>query len=430
MRRHLAWWGVGTLLTAIALGAMLTTSGADVPSALDLWWNDLMVSTRPEALIGFAHVMNRIGGGWIAVYVVPPAIALVLLLARRPRSAVLALAAFAGSALLVQVLKQIFGRARPADMLVASDFGSFPSGHTANAATIAVVLCVLFPRVWAFVLGALWVLAMAFSRTILSVHWLTDTVGGALVGASGALLVVAALLPWARRDGADRLETAAPADRHGRLVGAPAVDAVEGAAVPRIRPYRPEDRAALFDVCVRTADAGSDATGVFSDDELWGLLFAVPYAERHPDLCWVVEAGDGRVIGYLVATDDTDAFERWFRDEWWPRFAERFPRPAREETREERMLAYAYGRGPGREPNADEYPAHLHIDLLPETQGQGLGRRLLDTLFAELTRRGVAGLHLGMDPANSGAAAFYERVGMRRVPSPEGSRMYGVRFGG
>src|SRR5690606_19383774 len=95
----------------------------------------------------------------------------------------------------------------------------------------------------------------------------------------------------------------------------------ETAVEPVIRPYRPSDRAALFDVCVRTADAGGDATGMLPDDELWGLLYAVPYAERHPDLCWVVEAEDGRVIGYVVATDDTDAFEQWFRDEWWPRFA-------------------------------------------------------------------------------------------------------------
>ncbi|KDA06117.1 acetyltransferase [Microbacterium sp. CH12i] len=196
-----------------------------------------------------------------------------------------------------------------------------------------------------------------------------------------------------------------------------------------IRPYRPADRSALFDICVRTADAGADARGLFSDDDLWGLLFAVPYAERHPDLAWVVEADDGRVVGYIVATDDTDAFEQWFRDEWWPQFVERFPRPTLPDSREEKMIDYAYGRGRDGEPNAGEYPAHLHIDLLPETQGQGLGRRLIETLFAELKHRGVRGLHLGMDPANIGAAAFYERLGMERLPTADGGKSYGVTFG-
>lgn len=195
-----------------------------------------------------------------------------------------------------------------------------------------------------------------------------------------------------------------------------------------IRPFQPSDRPALFDVCLRTADAGADATGIFSDDELWGNIFAVPYAERHPDLSWVVEADDGRVIGYIVATDDTDAFATWFRGTWWPRFRERYPRALAAETREQRMIEYAYSRGPGAEANAVDYPAHLHINLLPETQGQGLGRQLIAILFGELTRRGVPGLHLGMDPANGGAAAFYERLGMTRLPAPEGEQIYGVLF--
>lgn len=199
--------------------------------------------------------------------------------------------------------------------------------------------------------------------------------------------------------------------------------------MPRIRPYRPADRAAMYEVCVKTADAGQDATGILSDDRLWGDLFAVPYVQRHPDLAWVVESDDERVIGYLVATDDTDAFAAWFRDEWWPRFHDRFPRPQEVRTREDRMIEYGYGRAPGNEPNAAEYPAHLHIDLLPETQGQGLGRRLIEILFAELERRGVPGLHLGMDPDNTGAAAFYERLGMARLPAAPGGQSYGVRFG-
>lgn len=195
-----------------------------------------------------------------------------------------------------------------------------------------------------------------------------------------------------------------------------------------IRPYRVEDRPAMFEICLRTADAGKDATGQFTDDDLWGLVFAVPYVERHPDLCWVVEADDGRAIGYIVATDDTDAFERWFRDEWWPQFGTRFPRPIAPKTGEERIIEYAYARAPGREPNSGEYPAHLHIDLLPQTQGQGLGRRLIETLFAQLRRRGVTGLHLGMNPDNVGAARFYERIGMERLPSDPGGLAYGIRF--
>ena len=197
----------------------------------------------------------------------------------------------------------------------------------------------------------------------------------------------------------------------------------------RIRPFRPGDVDGLYDVCVKTADVGGDATGMFEDDALWGDLFAVPYARRDPELCWVVESDDARVIGYLVATDDTDAFARWFRDEWWPSRRDRYrPSGAVEPTAQDRFLTYGDRQAPGTDAVARDYPAHLHIDLLPETQGQGLGRRLIDTLLAELGRRGVPALHLGMNAENHAAGAFYERLGFTRLGSEDGGTTYGIRI--
>ncbi|UNK71691.1 phosphatase PAP2 family protein [Microbacterium sp. H1-D42] len=196
-RRSLLITGTALLAAAIVLGILIVTIPAGATNAFDEGWNAMMAQIREPWMLTIAYFMNRVGGGWIAILVVPLATVGALLLSRRPREAVYALAAFTASALLTQLIKQIFGRARPDDMLVASDFGSFPSGHTANAATIAVVLWLIFPRVWMAIIGALWVVLMALSRTILSVHWLTDTVGGALVGASAALLVGGMLLGFA-----------------------------------------------------------------------------------------------------------------------------------------------------------------------------------------------------------------------------------------
>lgn len=192
------WWGAGFLVLATALGAAVVF-GLTEPGGFDVWWNTTIAANRADWMLAFAYLTNAIGGGWIAIFVVPLLAIVALLLARHRRAALFAALCFVASAGAVQLLKQFFGRARPDDMLVASDFGSFPSGHTANAATIALVVWLLFPRVWIAAAGALWVLAMALSRTVLSVHWATDTLGGALVGAGVVLVLSSWLLPWVQQ---------------------------------------------------------------------------------------------------------------------------------------------------------------------------------------------------------------------------------------
>ncbi|GAA5033455.1 phosphatase PAP2 family protein [Microbacterium fluvii] len=195
------WIGLGLLAAGVLLGVGIAVGLGAQPWAIDAWWQDLLAGARGPVLLAFAYGMDFLGGGWFAVWVVPLGGALALLIARRPWGALLFLLASMVSAGLVQVLKHAVGRARPEDMIVVSDYGSFPSGHVANAATLAVVLWMLFPRLWVAIAGAGWVVLMAFSRTYLGAHWLSDTVGGALVGAASALLVAAALaVPLARED--------------------------------------------------------------------------------------------------------------------------------------------------------------------------------------------------------------------------------------
>lgn len=177
---------------------------------------------------------------------------------------------------------------------------------------------------------------------------------------------------------------------------------------------------------MRTADAGGDATGILDDDAIWPAIFVLPYLFRHPDLAFVVETDDGRVVGYVVGAADTRAFEDWFRRQWWPEHGARWPRPDREETRQDGILQYAYARRAGAEPYGDDYPAHLHIDLLPEAQGAGWGRRLVETLTQALRERGIPGLHLISDAGNAGALAFYTRLGFTPLPSHTGVQAFGM----
>ena len=192
---------------------------------------------------------------------------------------------------------------------------------------------------------------------------------------------------------------------------------------PFIRPYRPADRDDVFEICLRTAAGGGDATGVYSDDSLMPEVFALPYVAYAPDLAFVVDDGSGRrALGYVIGVADTGAFVEWWKREWAPGFRERHPEPGAPTGRdpgftEAQLLEAGYDPERMLIAEVDEYPAHLHIDLLPELQGQGFGRRLIDTLRAALAERGVPAVHLGMDAANVAARSFYDRLGFHELPS-------------
>lgn len=193
----------GLVLVALScgLGFWVFTRGEN-PFAIDVWWNAFVADWYSPFLTGFSRVMNWVGGGWFAVLAVPLGGALALVLVRRPWAAAYFLAAEAASAGAVQALKHLFGRVRPEDILVIADHGSYPSGHVANSATLAMAAFVIFPRVWVAVVGGVWVVLMAFSRTYLHAHWLSDTVGGALVGAGVALVVAAVFVVPMTRESA------------------------------------------------------------------------------------------------------------------------------------------------------------------------------------------------------------------------------------
>lgn len=185
-----------------------------------------------------------------------------------------------------------------------------------------------------------------------------------------------------------------------------------------IRPYQPADRAEIYAVCAITGAAGSDARGVYSSDDVLPDVWAGPYVDLQPDLAFVLDV-DGQVAGYIIATADTRAFVELYTERWLPHLASRYSAVEPPVTPEDHVLHDGFTPGRMLIPEVDEFPAHLHINLRPEQQGKGWGRRLIQTLVDELQSRSVRGVHLGIDPENVGAAAFYERVGFHRLPSDE-----------
>jgi len=143
-----------------------------------------------------ARLMDWLGGGWFGIIVVPVLIIILLCAASRYWGALYYAIAALLSVGVVQLLKAVLDRPRPEELLVVTDAGSFPSGHVANAATMAVVLAIILNRWWVWFAGIAFIVLMALSRTYLGAHWMSDTIGGALIGAGIAVIVWA---PFAHR---------------------------------------------------------------------------------------------------------------------------------------------------------------------------------------------------------------------------------------
>jgi len=183
-----------------------------------------------------------------------------------------------------------------------------------------------------------------------------------------------------------------------------------------IRKYAPTDHAAVSRVCLLTGAGGTDATGQFDSDELIPDIWARPYLALEPDWAWVVDEGSG-AVGYILCAPNTQSFTESYREHWLPVLAESYEHVEPPSTNDEKMRHLGFWPERMLIPEVDEYPAHLHIDLLPELQGKGYGRQLIDTLVSSLRAQGIPGLHLSMDPANTGARAFYDRLGFHELPS-------------
>lgn len=184
-------------------------------SFLFLDWNvRLLTHNQPPEIWAFFDLVTQFGkSDWILV----PTGVVVLLglvirwkrLRPRVRVAVARLVSESGlvfssvglAGLVVIVLKAIFGRARPKYMDEAGvmDFSflnltpgypSFPSGHSATAAALAVTLMLLLPKWrWVFVALALW---LGGSRVIVGAHYPSDVIFGFLVGGAIAWFIGAA----------------------------------------------------------------------------------------------------------------------------------------------------------------------------------------------------------------------------------------------
>lgn len=162
-------------------------------------------------------------------------------------------------------------------------------------------------------------------------------------------------------------------------------------------------------------------------------IYAIPYINLEPEISFVLDTSgsepgpddkqqSGRVVGYIIGTANTQEFVERFRTEYlmsmdFPNAtpledSSRSPEESQLRNTFLRILYKPEGMLHAKNPGfLEQYPAHLHIDILPSHQRQGYGGTLITEFLKGLQKREVKGVHLGMRADNTPAGNFYKKHG-------------------
>jgi len=178
-----------------------------------------------------------------------------------------------------------------------------------------------------------------------------------------------------------------------------------------VRKFQEDDRSHLYHVCLATGDSGASALHLYNEKEMLGEIYVGPYLSFQPDLSLTL-IKDG-VAGYALAALDTRTFEDTLSKQWWPAILEKYESRSPENFNEREKNLFDYIQNPPLRPKVivDQYPSHLHIDLLETAQGRGIGKAMMHLLLETLREKGSKGVHLGMGSQNARAFAFYTKLG-------------------
>jgi GNAT superfamily N-acetyltransferase len=186
-----------------------------------------------------------------------------------------------------------------------------------------------------------------------------------------------------------------------------------------VRPYRDGDRGRVREIAFATGFMGESAEWYWRDFESFADVWSGYYTDCEPESAFVAADGDA-VVGYLFGCVDSA----------------RAPSPkaaiARQIVRRQLLLrpgtagffwrslwdSLRHASVPSGEVSDPRWPAHLHMNLLPEARGAGAGRRLMAAWLARLRELGSPGCHLGTLAENTNAIGFFTRMGFERYGPP------------
>ncbi len=182
-----------------------------------------------------------------------------------------------------------------------------------------------------------------------------------------------------------------------------------------IRPYEPKDRDGVRFTCLNS-EGPCDMTPAECHYIL--TTYCDYYIECEPQNCFVAANDADEAVGYVICTENYDAFR--------PVFLEKFLIRIPESEKEYRLNAFKST--DLQEKYKKDYPAHLHIDVLPQYQRMGVGSRLIDALAAHLRTKDIPGVMLTVGSSNLVGQGFYKKYGFTLLEAIPGDVAFGLKL--
>ena len=183
----------------------------------------------------------------------------------------------------------------------------------------------------------------------------------------------------------------------------------------KIRHYQSKDKENVRFVCLNSdGPCNSSKRGI----NFALAVYCDYYIENEPENCFVATDENDKAIGYVISTENFDRFKETYISIYYPKIKKWEYR-----RRESALRAIE-----SQEKYKDEYPAHLHIDILPEYQHMGLGRKLMDALCDNLRQKDVTGVMFTVWHKNFYAIKFYEKYGLNLIETKKTTLVYGLKL--
>jgi ribosomal protein S18 acetylase RimI-like enzyme len=154
----------------------------------------------------------------------------------------------------------------------------------------------------------------------------------------------------------------------------------------RLRAYQDSDRAAICRICCETGFLGGPVDPLFQDRELFAELFTRPYLDCEPE-CALIAQVDERIVGYLLGSlrRDFDFIQLRTGFKTAAKMALRLATGRyTHHPRSRKFVRWLFTAGLWEQPKHPRSAAHLHLDILPEYRGRGIGRRLWENYEGRL----------------------------------------------